>query len=299
MTGMWKRYRLRRSKEEESLLQENGRSYQLAEINKQTNGVLHNQGGKPRKETVAKKKTFGKKTGILNEAALTKIELAEEEDHDSIKPADEYYASTERLLKQSSSRKSSRAASLKSAKLPNKSANIPPTMENIGEYLDQKVIDEMINIKSVDQTIDDILTISEEEIDLILDCGTDKIQELITPDLTSLSYVHSDKGDDAHCQLYDGSHLSLEPQLDVEYFSVGEMEEILTIGEEFLKFDVSEEAMRVMLGTKNTDFTEVETFSKEIDDIDQGKFTTEKTDGSNDMTDEKYSPPVNHLGQIK
>ena len=26
-------------------------------------------------------------------------------------------------------------------------------MENIGEYLDQKVIDEMINIKSVDQTI--------------------------------------------------------------------------------------------------------------------------------------------------
>ena len=43
----------------------------------------------------------------------------------------------------------------------------------------------------------------------------------------------------------------------------------------------------------------VEKFSKEIDDIDQGKFTTEKTDGSDDMTDEKYSPPVNHLGQIK
>ena len=31
----------------------------------------------------------------------------------------------------------------------------------------------------------------------------------ILTDLTSLLYVDTDKGDDAHCQLYSGSHLSL------------------------------------------------------------------------------------------
>lgn len=59
--------------------------------------------------------------------------------------------------------------------------SIPFNMENINLHLNQEKIDEMINIKGLQQTLGEVLTISDAELDGLLDCGDEVIDQLITP----------------------------------------------------------------------------------------------------------------------
>lgn len=59
--------------------------------------------------------------------------------------------------------------------------SIPFNMENINLHLNQERIDDMINIKGLQQTLGEVLTISDAELDGLLDCGDEVIDQLITP----------------------------------------------------------------------------------------------------------------------
>ena len=80
------------------------------------------------------------------------------------------------VVKQKSRKPTEKAGGYKVKKLNAENMNI---QFNIESYLDPDKINEIINIESLEKTLDDVLTISDEEMNRLMGCsGNDSISHL-------------------------------------------------------------------------------------------------------------------------
>merc|ERR1719295_1219804 len=131
--------------------------------------------------------------------------------------------------------------------------SIPFNMENINLHLNQEKIDDMINIKGLEQTLVEVLTISDAELDGLLDCGDEVIDRLITPAGSMQAMADISAGEmEEHFKISGAGEdwLSESGMASLLHCGQEDMDRMMTVNRELLDWEVNQGALDDLLDTR-------------------------------------------------